>query len=56
MLRLPVAGKPISVIDLSGVPTSIVSAVVSVLSRIVFDFAVWSRGERRRTTRPLTQR
>jgi hypothetical protein len=48
MLRLPVAGKPISVIDLSGVPTSIVSAVVSVLSRIVFDFAVWSRGERRR--------
>ena len=48
MLRLPVDGKPISVIDLSGVPTSIVSAVVSVLSRIVFDFAVWSRGERRR--------
>jgi uncharacterized protein len=48
MLRLPVEGKPISVIDLSGVPTSIVTAVVSVLSRIVFDFAVWSRGERRR--------
>jgi hypothetical protein len=48
ILRLPVDGKPISVIDLSGVPTSIVTAVVSVLSRIVFDFAVWSRGERRR--------
>ena len=48
MLRLPVDGRPISVIDLSGVPTSIVSAVVSVLSRIVFDFAVWSRGERKR--------
>jgi uncharacterized protein len=48
MLRLPVEGKPISVIDLSGVPTAIVSAVVSVLSRIVFDYAVWSRGERRR--------
>ena len=44
ILRLPVEGKPISVIDLSGVPTSIVTAVVSVLSRIVFDFAVWSRG------------
>jgi DNA helicase HerA-like ATPase len=43
-----VDGRPISVIDLSGVPTSIVSAVVSVLSRIVFDFAVWSRGERKR--------
>lgn len=48
MLRLPVEGRPISVIDLSGVPTAVVSAVVSVLSRIVFDFAVWSRGERRR--------
>ncbi len=48
ILRLPVAGKPISVIDLSGVPTAVVTAVVSVLSRIVFDFAVWSRGEQRR--------
>ena len=48
ILRLPVAGKPISVIDLSGVPSQVVSAVVSVLSRIVLDFAVWSRGERRR--------
>ena len=48
ILRLPVAGKPISVIDLSGVPTAVVTAVVSVLSRLVFDFAVWSRGERRR--------
>ena len=48
ILRLPVDGKPISVIDLSGVPSSVVSAVVSVLSRIVFDFAVWSRDERRR--------
>lgn len=48
ILRLPVEGKPISVIDLSGVPSAVVSAVVSVLSRIVFDFAVWSRGEQRR--------
>ncbi|MEI6484920.1 MAG: DUF87 domain-containing protein [Sphingomonadales bacterium] len=48
ILRLPAGGKPISVIDLSGVPSAVVTAVVSVLSRIVFDFAVWSRGERRR--------
>lgn len=48
ILRLPVQGKPISVIDLSGVPGAVVSAVVSVLSRIVLDFAVWSRGEQRR--------
>lgn len=48
ILRLPVEGKPISVIDLSGVPSAVVAAVVSVLSRIVFDFAVWSREEQRR--------
>lgn len=41
-LRLPVAGKPISIIDLSGVPSDVVDVVVSVLCRMIFDFAVWS--------------
>ena len=35
-------GKPITIVDLSGVPSEIVDIVVSLLSRIVFDFAVWS--------------
>jgi uncharacterized protein len=50
MFRLPAMGKPISIIDVSGVPNEITSVVVSVLSRMVFDFAIWSRGEK---TRPI---
>ncbi len=42
ILRIPVAGKPVTIIDLSGVPSSIVDALVSVLCRMIFDFALWS--------------
>ena len=45
LFRLPSDGKPISIIDVSGVPSEITSVVVSVLSRMVFDFAIWSRTE-----------
>ena len=48
MFRFPVAGKPLSIIDLSAVPSDIVDVVVGVLCRIVFDFALWSRGENAR--------
>ena len=41
-LRIPVSEKPISIIDLSGIPSDVVDVVVSVLCRMVFDFAVWS--------------
>ena len=41
----PRKGKPISIIDVSGVPSDIVSVVVAVLSRLVFDYAIWSRSE-----------
>ena len=44
LLRFPVDNKPVSTIDLSGVPSEIVNVVVSIISRTVFDFAVWSRG------------
>jgi DNA helicase HerA-like ATPase len=42
LLRVPVAGKPITIVDLSGVPSEIVDIVVSLLCRVIFDFAVWS--------------
>ena len=45
IFRLPSNGKPISIIDVSGVPNEITSVVVAVLSRMVFDFAIWSRNE-----------
>jgi len=42
LFRIPVEGRPITIVDLSGVPSEIVNVVVSVLSRMMFDFAVWS--------------
>lgn len=42
ILRIPVAGKPITIIDLSAVPSEITNVAVSVLCRLVFDFALWS--------------
>ncbi|MEO1046620.1 MAG: DUF87 domain-containing protein [Pseudomonadota bacterium] len=48
IFRLPSEGKPISIIDVSGVPSEITSTVVAVLSRLVFDYAIWSRNEPQR--------
>ena len=45
LFRLPSQGKPISIVDVSGVPSEITSVVVSVLARMVFDYAIWSRTE-----------
>jgi hypothetical protein len=42
LFRIPVNGKPISIIDLSGVPSEVLNVVVSVICRLTFDFAVWS--------------
>jgi DNA helicase HerA-like ATPase len=42
LLRVPVEGRPLTIVDLSGVPSEIVDVVVSVLVRMIFDFAVWS--------------
>ena len=50
VFRMPGEGKPISIIDVSGVPSDITSTVVAVLSRLVFDFAIWGRDDR---TRPI---
>ncbi|KLE33737.1 ATPase [Aurantiacibacter gangjinensis] len=46
IFRMPGSGKPISIIDVSGVPSDITSTVVAVLSRLVFDFAIWGRNEK----------
>ncbi|MCU0947682.1 MAG: DUF87 domain-containing protein [Porphyrobacter sp.] len=50
VFRMPANGKPISIIDVSGVPSDITSTVVAVLSRLVFDFAIWGRDDK---TRPV---
>ncbi len=44
MFRVPVNGKPITILELTGLPTEIINVVVSVLCRMTFDFALWSDG------------
>ena len=48
IFRLPADSKPISIIDVSAMPSDITSVVVSVLSRLVFDYAIWARDEPQR--------
>lgn len=44
LFRVPNDGKPITVINLSTVPSEILDVVISVISRLAFDLAVWSKG------------
>ncbi len=48
IFRMQGDGKPISIIDLSGVPSDIVNVLVAVFARLIFDFALWSRNEPQR--------
>jgi len=42
LLRIPTNGKPMTIIDISGLPSDVVDVVVSVLFRLTFELAVWS--------------
>lgn len=42
IFRIPVAGKPISILDFSGIPSETLNVVVSVVSRLAFELATWS--------------
>jgi DNA helicase HerA-like ATPase len=44
LFRIPVRGKPVTIVDLSSVPSEILNVVVSVICRMTFDFALWSEG------------
>ncbi len=48
IFRLPADGRPMSIVDVSGVPSDVVKVVVAVLARMVFDYAIWSRFEPQR--------
>jgi len=39
IFRVPVAGKPIAVLDLAGIPSDVLNVVVSVLARMAFDLS-----------------
>ncbi|HEX6978905.1 MAG TPA: DUF87 domain-containing protein [Alphaproteobacteria bacterium] len=42
LVRVPTDGRPMTIVDLSGAPAEIVDVLVSVLCRLIFDFALWS--------------
>jgi hypothetical protein len=42
IFRVPVNGRPVTVLDISALPSELVNVVVSLLCRLVFDFAVRS--------------
>ncbi len=45
LFRIPVAGKPITVLQLMGLPSEVLNVLVSVLARLTFDVALWSDGK-----------
>lgn len=45
LLRIPVNDKPLSIVDLSGVPSEVLNVVVSIIARMTFDFGLWSQGK-----------
>jgi DNA helicase HerA-like ATPase len=42
LFRVPVEGKPVTVLNLAAVPAEILDVVISVASRLALDLAVWS--------------
>lgn len=44
IFRIPVDGQPVSVVELGGLPTEVVQVVVSVVTRLAFEFGLWSNG------------
>jgi DNA helicase HerA-like ATPase len=44
LFRVPVDGKPITILELGGLPSEVINVVVSVLARLAFDFGLWSGG------------
>lgn len=45
LFRIPVAGKPITVLQMMGLPSEVLNVLVSVLARLTFDVALWSEGK-----------
>jgi hypothetical protein len=45
LLRIPVNDKPMTILDLSGIPIEIADIVVSMLCRLTFNLALWAEHE-----------
>ncbi|MDZ4741529.1 MAG: DUF87 domain-containing protein [Alphaproteobacteria bacterium] len=44
IFRVPTNGRPVTILDLSAVPSEILNVVISVICRLAFDLGVWSKG------------
>ena len=44
IFRIPAEDCPVAILQLAGLPNEVVNSVVSVLARLAFDIALWSRG------------
>ncbi len=44
LFRIPVNGQPISIIELGALPAEVSQVLVSVISRLAFEFGLWSQG------------
>lgn len=44
LFRFPVEGRPVSIIELGGLPAEVAQVVVSVVARLAFEFGLWSHG------------
>ncbi len=42
LFRIPVKGQPVTIIDISGVPSEVLNVVISLICRLTFDFSLWS--------------
>lgn len=42
LLRIPVRGQPVTILDISGVPSEVLNVIISVICRLTFDFSLWS--------------
>jgi len=45
LFRVPVNGRPIAIVELTGLPSEIVDVLVSVICRLSYDFAMWGEGQ-----------
>ncbi len=45
LFRIPVDGRPITIIEMTGLPSEVINVAVSVIARMAFDFALWSGGK-----------
>jgi len=47
IFRVPHHGRPVTCLEMAGMPSEVVNSVVSVLARLAFDLALWSEGKLR---------